>query len=619
MKQLKQLGAYINFTVAVVLIGGLVFTIGFGLCLYMMRQEVTAGVDQKVTRDIEYVQNYVDGQLQRVEDVAFTALCNSFHSTTEYNAKGIQQVCIDTSIPLPSEEEIFRFLEQIINTNTHICGIAIGFEPELHAPQGQYGFAAYVTNVSGRNERLRLGAIHDYRQKPWYKLSTASDAPAWSAPFRETSRHKVVTCFTYPIHDMQRNVVGALALDIDTEPIRDKCKEATPYPNAIVAIADRNFNFVSHPDTSYLLKNVKDIKEYSHYEADPEMKAKMLNHESGHYTITRGDGEEAIFYFSGVPRTGWTISIESPTDDIYGHVARMRTITTYIALASILFMVLCLLYLLRRIQRVARAKASIENELGVASEIQMSMIPKIYPAFPTRSEIDIFGFLKPAKSVGGDLFDYFVHEDKLYFCIGDVSGKGVPASLFMMSSVSLFRNVARTNDDPAAITASLNESLARNNTLMMFCTMFIGILDLSNGHLQYCNAGHNYPILCRKTDGGDFNVQYVQPERNMPLAVFKGAEFVPGEYRLNPGDAIFLYTDGVNEAEDIHHVQFGENAALDILSREMKSHHTSDTVVNTIFSHIVKHTDGAEQSDDITMLQIAYKGKETTAKKDTEG
>ena len=607
MKLVKRIGDYLNFTFAVVLLAGMVFTIGFGVCLYMMRQEATRSVDEKVTSDINFVQSNIDSKLQRVEDVAFTALCNHFQSTTTRKTDGSRQVNLDTTVALPTEESFFLFLEQLLATNPLVCGVAIGFEPGIHAPQGDYGFATYVTNVSGKNERLRLGAIHDYRQKPWYKGPHDKGSPVWSAPFRETSRGKVVCCYSYPIFDLAGKIIGVIALDIDTAPIQNDCKKVTPYPHAIVNVVDRNFKFVSHPDTTRLLSDVEMGEDYVASEFTDSIRDKMLRQERGHYTIGIGTDAEAVFYFCPVERAGWTITITCPTDDVYGQVSRMKRITTLIAIVSILFMVMCLLFLMRRIKHASMAKAGMEHELSVASDIQMGMIPKIYPAFPSTPEIDIYGFVKPAKTVGGDLYDYFVHEGKVYFCIGDVSGKGVPASLLMMVVISLFRNLARNFSDPAVIMKSLNESIASNNPQMMFCTIFIGILDLKNGHVDYCNGGHNFPIICRAAEEG-YDVQYMHPTRNIPIGVFKDAGYEAGELQMGIGDALFLYTDGVNEAENQRHVQFGEDAALDILRNEMENHHACNEILSAMLSRILAHTAGAEQNDDITMVHLVYKG-----------
>lgn len=199
------------------------------------------------------------------------------------------------------------------------------------------------------------------------------------------------------------------------------------------------------------------------------------------------------------------------------------------------------------------AKASIENELEIAHGIQMSMLPKTYPAFPDRNDIDIYGQVTPAKAVGGDLYDFFIHDEKLFFCIGDVSGKGVPASLVMAVTRSLFRNIAAHTAHPDRMVTALNEALSDNNETNMFVTLFVGVLDLSSGHLSYSNAGHDMPLLLT-----DDEVIVLSCDANVPAGVIPGWNFTCQQTsEMKTGTTLFLYTDGLNEAEDIHHNQFG--------------------------------------------------------------
>lgn len=601
----------LNLTLVVLLIGGLVYTLGFGICLYLARQEVARESNEKAEMAISNIQSYVDGELKRVEDVGYTLLSSKFGKTTRQDNGGSFVTIDPNTFVIPSEEEVFAMLEQFINVNPHICGVAIGFEDFVYPnTAGQYGFAAYVTNVSGENELLRLGEMHDFREKEWYREAARQNKPYWSLPFRETSRGKVVTCYSIPLHGLNNRLVGVIALDIDTEAFRSKCAEATPFPNAEVALADREFRFVSHPDTSFILKGISEVGAYSDYKADDSMRIKMMNHESGQYTVNEGTEHEGMFYFAPIPRTGWTISIECPKDDVYGNVERMKRDTTFIAVVSILLMIVCFIFFFRRLQQVTVSKAGIESELKIASAIQMGMIPKLYPAFPNRKELDVYGMLKPAKSVGGDLYDYFIRDEKFFFCIGDVSGKGVPASLYMAVIRSLFRNVALHSDDPAEIVSALNTSLSEGNDHNMFCTMFLGVLDLKTGHLDYCNAGHNAPIVRRLNADNMVNVYYTKPQVNLAVGVFPDFPYMREETQLHPGEAIFLYTDGVTEAENHSKELFGEEATLQALA-DARQHDVRSAIdfVEYVYQTLLRYTQGAEQSDDITMLVVEYKGQ----------
>lgn len=612
MKRLLNLRTVLDITLAVLLIGGLVFALGFGACLYIAHQEITQEANEKIKGDMNYIESYVDGQLQRVEDVAYTLISSKFGGTSR-QADGTGFATINPkNFQLPTEEEIFVILEQFLNANPFICGVAIGFEPFLYTNDNRKnGFAAYVTNVSGHIESLELGNIHDFHQKEWYCEAARSNKSYWAHPFRETSQGKVVTCYSLPLHGFDNRLVGVLAVDINTSAFRDKCNEVSPFEGTEITLVDGNFRFISHPDSTFLLRSVSEVGAYDNYNADDSMRIKMEAHQSGKYSVKKSSGEESFFYFTTIPRTGWTLSVECPKKQVFGGVDRMRRDTTIIAIISLLAMIACFLWIFRRLQKQTLNRANLENELHLASAIQMGMIPKIYPAFPDIPELDVCGYLKPAKSVGGDLYDYFVRDKRLYFCIGDVSGKGVPASLFMMVVLSLFRSITQNTDDPAEILNSLNKSISRGNTKCMFCTMFVGVLDLTTGKLNYCNAGHNPPILRRFNDDGcTVNVDYMKLKTNLAVGMFERFVYNGATLTLAPGEALFLYTDGVTEAEDEHHTLFGEAATLKALADARAANaRTAQDFVNSTAQAVTNHAGHAEQSDDITILVVEYKGQ----------
>lgn len=610
MKKILGFKVIFNLALFIMLISGIVFTIGFGSSLYLARQEVTKETDEKVQRDIDYVQGYIDGQMQRIEDAAFSLASRNFGNTVR-KEDGTASVDIDLmTFVRPTPEECYIYMEQFMEANPIVFGVALGFEPYVYPDVvSKYGFTPYVTRRGEGYTRMDMGQQVDCRSWEWYKEAANNNAGYWSNPFRDISTGKVIASFNLPVHGYGGRLVGVLAIVIDTEAFGKKCSEVAPYPNAQVTLADRNFNFVCHPDTSFLLRNVMEVGQYDNFEADDSMKIKMLAGESGSYSVNEGKENEALFYFSPLERAGWMITVECPKSEVYGGVERMKKNTTIIAILSILIMIISFIWLFRSLQKVTLSKAGIESELKIASAIQMGMIPKLYPAFPNRKELDVCGFLKPAKSVGGDLYDYFIRDEKFYFCIGDVSGKGVPASLFMAVIRSLFRNVSLHEDDPSAIADALNTGLAEGNEMNMFCTMFIGVLDLKSGHLDYCNAGHNAPIIRRLVDGR-VDVHYATPKTNLAIGVFEGFPFEKEETILKPGEALFLYTDGVTEAENIEKQLFGEDKTLQALA-DARSHNvrTSQDFILSVYGSIESHTLGADQSDDITMLVVEYKGQ----------
>lgn len=226
---------------------------------------------------------------------------------------------------------------------------------------------------------------------------------------------------------------------------------------------------------------------------------------------------------------------------------------------------------------------------------------KTFPPYPDRDDVDIYGKLTPAKDVGGDLFDFYIRDEKLFFCIGDVSGKGIPASLVMAMTRSLFRNVSLHASDPNVIVKALNAAVADSNETNMFVTLFLGVLDLHTGLLQYCNAGHNSPLLIR----GD--VRTLECDPNIPIGVMDDWAFTLQEMQMGSQTILFLYTDGLNEAEDSLHAQFGEGRILRVVETQvaMGTIKPAD-IVCQMDEAVHRFVDNAEQSDDLTMLAIKY-------------
>ena len=248
---------------------------------------------------------------------------------------------------------------------------------------------------------------------------------------------------------------------------------------------------------------------------------------------------------------------------------------------------------------ITAVKERMEKELEIARGIQMSMIPKIFPPYPERGDIDIYASIEPAKEVGGDLFDFFITDEKLHFCIGDVSGKGVPASLVMAVTRSLFRTVAAHEKSPGRIVTAMNNSMADMNESNMFVTFFCGVLDMKTGHLRYCNAGHNAPVLLSQLSTLNSKLPVVP---NVPLGIVPGAAFSEQETDLHYDDTLFLYTDGITEAENAAHELFGEERMMAALS----GHGGSKEHLEVLHKAVETFVDGAPQSDDITMLSIHF-------------
>ena len=245
-----------------------------------------------------------------------------------------------------------------------------------------------------------------------------------------------------------------------------------------------------------------------------------------------------------------------------------------------------------QLEETTKAKERIESELRIAREIQKRMLPHV---FPRRRDVDLYAMMTPAKEVGGDLYGYALLDDLLYFCVGDVSGKGVPAALFMAEVTRMFRTLVDGRLQPDAIANRLNHALAEDNDQGMFVTMFIGLINLKSGHMEYCNAGHNPPLL----DG-----EYMKMEANAPIGLWPEVNFAGEEVADMHGRTLFVYTDGINEAENIHKEQFGEERLRELLQKDWgDARQTSESIHKAVEEFV----GDAEPSDDLTKMCIKMK------------
>ena len=248
-----------------------------------------------------------------------------------------------------------------------------------------------------------------------------------------------------------------------------------------------------------------------------------------------------------------------------------------------------------QLEETTAAKERIESDLRIARDIQRSMVPS---TFPDRPDLDIYASMTPAKEVGGDLYGYLLQDDKLYFALGDVSGKGVPASLLMAQATRLFRTLAAQQMMPAEICTRINDALSgEDNEAGMFVTMFMGLVDLKTGHLDFCNAGHNPPVLVESGKAA-----FIEMLPNAPIGLWPGMQYEGEELQSIMDKPLFVYSDGLNEAENRQQEQFSDERLVEIL--EKTPFESSKQMIELLSTEVEKHRDGAEPNDDLTMLCV---------------
>ena len=519
------------------------------------------------------------------------------------NSVWIAQWCLE--VP----DSMGRVTQRIVHDNPVVVGSTVAFVPGYDKRHEL--FAPYCYRESGTGE-IKLKSLattqYDYPSQEWFTKPIELDTGYWSEPYiDEGGGEMLMTTYSLPLRDSKGNVAAVITADISLDWLNELVGNISVYPNAYSVLLSRSGQIMVCPvETLVMNTSIQDLQRNSlaGNETFNDISHSML---SGHYGNRRikHQGVTSQVYFAPVERTGWSMSIVIPENEIFAGIRRIGVIVKLLQILGIVMLILLLRSVAKRqykYKMLNEQKERIEGELQIASAIQMAMIPKIYPPYPEREDIDVFGQLTPAKEVGGDLFDFYIREEKLFFCIGDVSGKGIPASLYMMVTRALFRTISTHESSPDKIMSNLNDIMSQDNESNMFVTLFLGVLDLPTGRLHYCNAGHDAPILIGNTGAGMLPV-----DSNLPVGVMPEWKYSLQESVIDPDTCIFLYTDGLTEAEDIEHRQYGMTRIRELTQQLQQNGTFSPTVIiNSMTDAVHLFVGNADQSDDLTMLAIQY-------------
>ena len=519
------------------------------------------------------------------------------------NSVWIAQWCLD--VP----DSMGRVTQRIVQDNPVVVGSTVALVPGYDSKHPLYAPYSCINPETGEYELKSLAtAEYDYPSQEWFTKPIEIDGGYWSEPYiDEGGGEMLMTTYSLPLHDAKGQVAAVITADISLDWLNDIVGNVSVYPNAYSVMLSRSGKFMVCPvETLVMNATIQDVENGSMAGNDSfhRISESMLSGETGNTRVSYRGVFSQVF-FAPVERTGWSMSIVIPENEIYAGIRRVGFIVKILQLVGIIMLILLLRLVTKRQQKyqmISEQKERIEGELHIASQIQMAMIPKIYPPYPERNDIDLYGQLTPAKEVGGDLFDFYIRDEKLIFCIGDVSGKGVPASLYMMVTKALFRTISAHESSPDKIVANLNDVMSKENESNMFVTLFLGVLDLITGRLHYTNAGHDAPLLIGNTGAGMLPV-----DSNLPIGVMPKWKYSKQETILDPETCIFLYTDGLTEAENRFHEQF-EMSRIKELAKKLQQEHTftPTVILKQMTDAVTKFVDGADQSDDLTMLAIQY-------------
>ena len=505
-------------------------------------------------------------------------------------------------------DSMYSVTRRLAEQNDQIVGAGISFVPNFYPKMGRW-FEPYVKAEKGKAAVMsQLGSeTHDYTQMDFYTMTMKSGEPYWSEPYLDSDgAHAMVTTYAYPLRDKTGKVVAIMGADVSLDWLEKLINASHIYPSSYNMMISRTGQLMVCPVESLVMR--QNIQEATAGMKDTTMQSinrEMLAGRSGQTAVTDDNGEKNYVFYSPIKgATGWSMAVVCSDKEIYYGLRQVGfnlLLLMLFGLALMAYIIARAIRNFKRLQAVNAEKERIGSELRIANGIQMGMLPKIFPPYPDRDDMDIYGSLVPAKEVGGDLYDFYIRDEKLFFCIGDVSGKGVPASLVMAVTRSLFRTVSAHEDNPSNIVMKLNEAMTEMNESCMFVTLFVGALDLSTGRLHYCNAGHCPPLLI----GNELTLLPV--DTNIPVGFLAEWQYTSQQIMLPPQTSIFLYTDGLTEARNAEKEMFGKQRMNDVIRKAIEEGKTApEQTIRMMAEAKNRFVNGNEQSDDLTMLAIKY-------------
>ena len=491
----------------------------------------------------------------------------------------------------------------------NIVGAGIGFKPYYYPSKGEL-FEVYGRQIKDSVEVEQIASEqHDYTQTDFYQIAMRGDTVKWTPPYLDAEGAKgVVTTYGMPVRDKRGEPVAVLLVDMATNWVGEVVNQHHRNPSSFSLVISEDGDFIAGPDDSLaspsLVRKIVDMVNDSTVERELKAKGRV----TGFPFFDEECGESGHVYYATKKREPrWQIVLVCYDKEVFGKLDDMRKYIIIMMLAGIFVLAVIIQLFVkshRRLQATQKEQDRIEGELHIAKEIQTQMLPQKNSV--TRDDVDVFGSLVPAREVGGDLFDFFLRDEKLFFCIGDVSGKGVPSAMVMAVTHSLFRSASAHENNPARMMQVINETSCHGNEANMFVTLFIGVLDLPTGRLHFCNAGHDKPIIVNSQQS---TVSILDAKPNLPVGVFTDVKYVEHEHLLTTGSTLFLYTDGLTEARNVQRQFFGLERVKEVLC-SVASESKPQVLLQTMTDAVNQFVEDAEQSDDLTMLVIHYMPQE---------
>jgi len=557
-----------------------------------------------------------------------------------------------------TDQQQHALLKKIVENNPEIYGSFIAFEPYALSAE-RHLYAPYYYREKGQIAFRRLDESYidyPYPYWDWYQIPRELGKLEWSEPyFDEGAGNIVMSTCSLPFYkeiNGTKQLQGIVGSDISLDALTELVSSVKILKTGYAALLSRNGMILAHPMKDTIMNetffSIAEARQNSYLR---ELGRKMIRGETGFVHYTSLVGFTSWMYYTPIPSTGWTLAVVFPETELLENVRKLSMTMAAMGFGGILLLTLAVIGIARAIIRplqmltaatdevasgnfdaalpvvhsndevgiltrdfqamqaslkeyiknlteTTAAKERIQSELKVATNIQASLLPRIFPPFPDHPEFDIYASMVPAKEVGGDFYDFFfIDEKNLCFLIADVSDKGVPAALYMMVAKTLLKTEGQRLGEPDKMLSSVNRILASDNETCMFTTVFCAILDITTGEVRFANAGHNPPLIIDSR-----GVRYLTLKPGLMLGALTETVYTIERLTLKPGDALFLYTDGVTEARNPEQELYGEpqlQKALQLAPKEELSE-----MIHHISIELAQHASGAPQSDDITMLAI---------------
>jgi len=554
----------------------------------------------------------------------------------------------------PDEKELFSLLTEIVKNNPSINSMAIAFEPYAFAKKKRY--APYVFREEGRVLTTDLTTKTDYLSADWYSIPMLLKEPYWSEPYySETEENVLLVTYSVPIYKTNK-FMGIASANISLEKLRETM-ESIEIMDGYIFMISQYGTYIYHQTRENDIMRETIFSNADFYDFD-EMRTfgrEMIKGEHGVEPFADPiQNKKQWLVYSPVVSNNWSLAVIIPEKEIlkvvYSRIIKQMVVMVLgylVIMLSVIWaavnitnpirnlmkkterlakgdldvqmvnirgndeihalaevfnkMVIDLKHYINDLTNATKARESVESELRIARHIQESLIPRIFPPFPNRSEFSLFARNIPAKEVAGDFYDFFfLDENNLALIIADVSGKGVSASLFMAVTKTLIKAKANYVDSPETIMSQVNFDLCQENDAAMFCTTFMAVFNVKTGDFTYCNAGHNNPYLIKENG----EISQLENTAGMALGIIDDCEYTSNKIQLKKNDLLYMYTDGVNEAMDKDGNEFSYEKMEEFMQGFSGS--TPRETIEITMEAVHGFTIDEEQSDDITIMTLRY-------------